>query len=60
MLTDTTRWWWDMINQGRTTLSPLADAAYDPTAGANRLVAWLPIPGFHLIFAEKASRGQRS
>lgn len=59
MLTDTTRWWWDMINQGRTTLAPLADAAYDPTAGANRLVAWLPIPGFHLIFAETASRSPR-
>lgn len=60
MLTDTTRWWWDMINQGRTTLSPLGDAAYDPTAATDRLVAWLPIPGFHLIFAEKVRRTPQS
>ena len=52
MQRDTTRWWWDMINQDRTTLMPLHHAQYDATA-TERLVAWLPIPGFHLIFTEK-------
>ena len=56
MLRDTTRWWWDMINQGQTTLTRLADAVYDPTAVSDRLVAWLPVLGFHLVFAESTRR----
>lgn len=58
MLRDTTRWWWDMINQGQTTLTRLADAAYEPTAASDRLVAWLPVPGFHLVFAESTRRAR--